>query len=162
MQKDVSNTGQIDYLRENFFFPLRKQKYLWWAFVVLASAASLPLSLIMSLWLSGEYPSPSRVILVDSNYRPKCKGVGWHFSSLLSLSNQTGVLGNWLKDRRWSEESLLVTTPQRDCPCFFTQILVTCPAFVWSSDCASNSQILRAIPLILNSTLKLISFCCLH
>lgn len=116
---------QIDYLRENFFFSLIKQKYLRWTFVVFANSASLPPSLIMSLWLSGEHPSPSRIILVDSNYRPKCKGMGWHFSSLLSLSNQIGVLGNWLKDRRWSEESLLMTTPQRDCPCFFTQILVT-------------------------------------
>ena len=129
---------QIDYLRENFFFSLIKQKYLRWTFAVFASSASLPPSLIMSLWLSGEHPSPSRIILVDSNYRPKCKGMGWHFSSLLSLSNQIGVLGNWLKDR-WSEESLLMTTPQRDCPLFLHPDPCYCPAFVWSSDCASIS-----------------------
>lgn len=142
-RKMSATLDQID-LERNFFFPLIKQKYLWWTFVVFASAASLLLGLTMSLWFLGDLPIP---IMYHPHHVP--------FGGLIKL---------WIKVQRGTLALLISTLTFQDqsdrSPRNLAQgqktvraksfdynspkrfVLVSschCPASLWRSDCASIS-----------------------
>lgn len=125
-RKMSATLDQID-LERNFFFPLIKQKYLWWTFVVFASAASLLLGLTMSLWFLGDLPIP---IMYHPHHVP--------FGGLIKLwiKVQRGTLALLISTLTFQDQSdrsprnlaqgqktvravFWLQLPKEICPCFF-------------------------------------------
>ena len=162
MQKDVSNTGSDRLSYRELLFPFDKTKVPVvniYCFCQCSVSSSQLDNVPLTLW---GIPIPITCHLGGLKLQTKVKRVGMAlFISTLTFQSdrsprklaqgQTMVRGESFDDNSPKRLSLFLHPD----PCY-------CPAFVWSSDCASISQILGAIPLLLNSTLKLIGFCCLH